>query len=287
MQIHSINSEAKLASIASSIGRNPSSWHNWSVLHIEVCNLGHDRYDEECLLWVQSVLGSYLREVEGRAYLCSGPSIHVLCKNISADILELAGEQICALMLEEDSLLADFKVHTLRDDGLDYVSDFFSRQKDVLRLAGKRYEDFSKCFSRQLMPQDFEEEFISGQNGHGATVMLVEDDPVTRWMVRNTLKNDCQVVTACNASQAFSKFNAVQPDIVFMDIDLPDKSGRDVLGWIMQNDPGACVVMFSGNNDLDTISESIEEGASGFISKPFLKEDFIGYIRTFQYREMA
>lgn len=87
-------------------------------------------------------------------------------------------------------------------------------------------------------------------------------------------------MTAPTAHQAFAKFQAFQPDVVFLDIDLPDKNGREVLSWIMHNDPGVTVVMFSSNSSLDNISQSIEEGASGFIAKPFLKESLLHYIRN-------
>ncbi len=282
MQIHSINSEKKLAGIASSIARHPSSWKNWHVLHIEVCNLGHERYENECLLWVQSILESYLREVEGQAYLCEGPSIHVLCRDTSADVLNLAAEHICTLMLEEDHLLAEYKIHHLYENGESYVNDFFKKYENITHCAHLP-ADTKRCFATIQVPDENELQESSRLNANiETTVLLVDDDAVTRWMVRNTLKNKCNVITASSANQTFSKFNVVQPDIVFLDIDLPDKSGKDVLKWILTNDPGISVVMFSGHNDLDNISESLEQGASGFIAKPFLKEDFLGYINAHQ-----
>ena len=109
-------------------------------------------------------------------------------------------------------------------------------------------------------------------------VLLVEDDPVTRWIVRKSLKNECVFATAPTANQAFQVFSSFQPDLVFLDIDLPDQNGRKVLEWIMRHDPGTSVVMFSSNNNLENISDTLENGACGFIAKPFIKEDFIHYI---------
>ncbi|HOO82434.1 MAG TPA: response regulator [Alphaproteobacteria bacterium] len=83
---------------------------------------------------------------------------------------------------------------------------------------------------------------LKDQKPGAVRVLLVEDDPVTRWMVRSALKKECEFVTAQSANNAFGLYASYQPDVVFLDIDLPDGNGHDVLKWIMRNDPGACVV---------------------------------------------
>lgn len=113
-----------------------------------------------------------------------------------------------------------------------------------------------------------------------AKVLLVEDDPVTRWMVRNALKHECDLATVSEGHKAFEMYASYQPDIVFLDINLPDANGYDVLEWIIHNDPGAAVVMFSSNDNLDNIASSMDQGARGFIAKPFLKEQLLHYIHN-------
>ncbi len=110
-------------------------------------------------------------------------------------------------------------------------------------------------------------------------VLLVEDDPVTRWMVRSALKDDCRLATAPTANKAFAVCQSYQPDIVFLDMNLPDKNGNEVLKWIMRNDPGVCVVIFSGCGDMQNISSALEDGARGYIPKPFEKRSFLHYIK--------
>ena len=111
--------------------------------------------------------------------------------------------------------------------------------------------------------------------------LLIEDDPITRWMVRRTIKSECELLTASTANKAFSVFGSFHPDIVFLDIDLPDQNGKQVLQWLMANDPGICVVMFSSNNNLENITETLAGGASGFIPKPFFKQDLLHYIHSY------
>ena len=97
-------------------------------------------------------------------------------------------------------------------------------------------------------------------------------------MVRKALKDECELVTAPEGNKVFSLYASYQPDIVFLDINLPDLNGYDVLDWIMNNDPGACVVMFSSNNDMDNIVSCMGYGAKGFVSKPFSKDKLLHYI---------
>jgi len=75
------------------------------------------------------------------------------------------------------------------------------------------------------------------------------------------------------------QYMTYQPDVVFLDINLPDKNGYEVLQWIMRNDPGANVVMFSSNDHMDNITDALDAGASGFIGKPFIKKQLLDYIQ--------
>lgn len=102
-----------------------------------------------------------------------------------------------------------------------------------------------------------------------ARVLLIEDDRSTRRMVAASLQGHCELIQAPDASQGISAYNALEPDLVFMDIELPDGDGQSLLDWITHNDPGAFVVMFSGHYDTNNVMQSIDSGAKGFISKPF------------------
>ncbi|MCB1652182.1 MAG: response regulator [Alphaproteobacteria bacterium] len=112
-----------------------------------------------------------------------------------------------------------------------------------------------------------------------ARVLLIEDDRTTRRMVAKSLKDHCELVEAASASQGISAYNAFQPDLVFMDIGLPDGDGQNLLSWITHNDPGAFVVMFSGHSDSDNIIRSIDSGARGFITKPFDLNKMLYFLR--------
>ena len=110
-------------------------------------------------------------------------------------------------------------------------------------------------------------------------VLLIEDDRSTRRLVSASLQNYCELIEAPSASQGITSYNVFQPDLVFMDIELPDGSGQNLLDWILRNDPGAFVVMFSGHHDTNNVMRSINAGAKGFIAKPFDMNKMLHFIR--------
>ena len=110
-------------------------------------------------------------------------------------------------------------------------------------------------------------------------VLLVDDDRTTRRLVKAQLKDRCDVIEAPDVSQGITSYNAFQPDIVFMDIELPDGNGQDLLAWMLRNDPGAFVVMFSGHSQSDNVLKAVESGAKGFVAKPYNIEHMLHFIR--------
>lgn len=109
-------------------------------------------------------------------------------------------------------------------------------------------------------------------------VLLIEDDAVTGWMVRNVLGGCCDLKIAGTGTDAIECFNKIAPDIVFLDINLPDFSGFEVLRHIREASPQAKVVMFTHHDALENMSRALAEGASGFIAKPFRQAELLSYI---------
>lgn len=281
MDIQHNDQETQLAGIISSISKNPESWQEWLCLQLSLNNDVSSSQFEHCIGRCREFLSSYLGDIETRVFYCRSQNVHIFCKNVSKDILHHAGQQLCELLFDEEALLSVHEVFDLGREGFYYVSyalELAAGQHAIPASAYSSLDPFTASTAKTL-GRSFNEKLIVNHKDL-TKVLLVEDDPVTRWMVRKGLKHDCQLVTAPSANQSFDRFNSFQPDIVFLDIDLPDKSGREVLTWIMRNDPGACVVMFSSNNDLENISETLSEGASGFIAKPFLRDDLLHYIHA-------
>lgn len=279
MNIQSIKSDQQLSDIVTSIGKAPASWQGWFCLQIALQNNPDDATFGRCIARTRSFLNAYLGETEMNLFCCQNQNIHIFCKAIPIDVIIHAAQQACDLIFDEEALLTTYEIFDLAHDGHNYVSYALERKngETVIPISAYRALDKFDTHKTQEPSTTFKEKIITNHLDL-TKVLLVEDDPVTRWMVRKGLKHDCQLVTAPTANQSFDKFCSFQPDIVFLDIDLPDKSGHDVLKWIIRNDPGMSVIMFSSNNSLDNICDTLAAGARGFISKPFLREQLLHYI---------
>lgn len=110
-------------------------------------------------------------------------------------------------------------------------------------------------------------------------IMVVEDDVFSRQMVCNSLRKHYTVHIAGDGKNALTNYVSKAPDVIFLDIELPDITGHDVLRKILSIDPEAYIVMLSGNGDKENIMKAMEAGAKGFVAKPFSKEKLLQYIQ--------
>ncbi|WP_442603599.1 response regulator [Paenibacillus sp. KN14-4R] len=108
-------------------------------------------------------------------------------------------------------------------------------------------------------------------------IMVVDDTAFMRIMLKNFLtESGFEFITeASNGVEAIRLFKQYRPDIVIMDITMPDMNGIDALKEIKIMDPQAKVIMCSAMGQQELIVESIMAGASDFIVKPFQKERIV------------
>ena len=92
-----------------------------------------------------------------------------------------------------------------------------------------------------------------------------------RMMIKDILtKNGYNVAgEAENGAKAVEKYNELKPDLVLMDITMPEMDGIQALKKIKENDPGAMIIMCSAMGQQAMVIESIQSGAKDFIVKPF------------------
>ena len=102
-------------------------------------------------------------------------------------------------------------------------------------------------------------------------ILLVDDNDLMRTLLRGILRSEsCQVVgEAKNGLIALDLIERVLPDVVFLDVMMPEMDGLEALQNIKEKHPGIRVIMITGNPSVENVQESIQGGASGFIVKPF------------------
>lgn len=102
------------------------------------------------------------------------------------------------------------------------------------------------------------------------TILVVDDAAFMRMMIRDILSKEGYVIhEAVNGRDAVEKYEEVLPDLVTMDITMPEMSGLDALRAIRTQNPQARVLMVSAMGQQKMIVEALESGAMDFLVKPF------------------
>ena len=105
-------------------------------------------------------------------------------------------------------------------------------------------------------------------------ILICDDAAFMRMMIKDILtKNGYNVAgEAENGMKAVEKYKEVSPDLVLMDITMPEMDGIQALKEIRKTDAGAKVIMCSAMGQQAMVIESIQAGAKDFIVKPFQAE---------------
>ncbi|MGG3563621.1 response regulator [Neobacillus rhizosphaerae] len=104
-----------------------------------------------------------------------------------------------------------------------------------------------------------------------ARVLIVDDAAFMRMMLKDILtKNGLEVVgEAVNGADAVDKYRELNPDIVTMDITMPEKDGISAVKEIRASHPQAKIIMCSAMGQQPMVLEAIQAGAKDFVVKPF------------------
>jgi len=115
----------------------------------------------------------------------------------------------------------------------------------------------------------------------GKNILIVDDAAFMRMMVKDILvKNGFIVVgEAQDGMEAVEKYKELSPDLVTMDITMPEMDGITALKQIKEINPGAKVIMCSAMGQQAMVIDAIQAGAKDFIVKPFQAERVIEAIQ--------
>jgi two-component system chemotaxis response regulator CheY len=110
-----------------------------------------------------------------------------------------------------------------------------------------------------------------------ARIMVVDDTAFMRTMLRNILieMGHDVVAEASNGQEALSLYAFMKPDLVIMDITMPDMNGIEAVQRLKQMDSNAKIMMCSAMGQQGMVTRAIKAGALDFIVKPFQKERVI------------
>lgn len=111
-------------------------------------------------------------------------------------------------------------------------------------------------------------------------ILIVDDDKAFCDLLRELIEErglEATVATRCQ--EAFEAYQRERPQVVLLDINMPDMGGLEALARFKALDEGAVVVMVTAQRDDETAIEALRRGADGFVTKP-LEVDFFWDVVT-------
>jgi len=114
------------------------------------------------------------------------------------------------------------------------------------------------------------------------TIFVVDDSSINLSMADDALSDHYDVITAASASTMFELLDQIIPDIILLDIMMPDIDGFEAMGRLKDNEKynKIPVIFLTSKDDKDTESLGYEMGAVDFIKKPFNKEMLLDRISS-------
>lgn len=220
----------------------------------------------------------------GQVYICADSDVFVIMPHLTEKHLHKFEAQ-CPDLLSKPSMNI-CSLHEVKIDK-EYLQSICERKLELLcgrrrkedtAARGREGEEFCKTYLEGIDPILRESLPKRRMRRDEVDILIVEDDSLSRMMVKNVLMSDFNVHIAQTGAEAIPAYLEIAPDIVFLDIGLPDISGHDILHAMLQLDKEAYIIMFSGRRDQDNVLGALNAGAAGFVGKPFTRGKLYQYI---------
>ncbi len=114
----------------------------------------------------------------------------------------------------------------------------------------------------------------------GARILVIDDDPaILRSLERNLRGHDFQVDAAQSSAAALSSYRSNHPDVVILDLGLPDADGFTVVRALRQESQTPVIVLSARGADQDKV-KALDLGADDYLTKPFSVEELLARVRV-------
>jgi two-component system KDP operon response regulator KdpE len=115
----------------------------------------------------------------------------------------------------------------------------------------------------------------------GPTILVVDDEPAIRRLLRTSLASQgFQVVEAASGRDMLAEIERSRPDLVVLDLGLPDISGLELIGTIRAGGSAVPILVLSSRTDEKGKVEALDLGADDYVTKPFGAAELFARIRT-------
>lgn len=112
-------------------------------------------------------------------------------------------------------------------------------------------------------------------------VMVVDDHPMWREAVeRDLVAEGFEVVaTAATGTEAINRFRATRPQVVVLDLQIPEPSGVEVTASVLASEPSSRVLILSASGEQDDVLAAVKAGATGYLVKSASREELVAAVR--------
>jgi CheY-like chemotaxis protein len=264
----------------------------WCVLHFHLSGLQEESLSNPRMALTISALtdimtySDHAPNPDEAIFVCHDRDIFVLCHQHSKEMLEKIIKGV-GFFYADDPLISGAE-NEVSADALCTIYDMAERFEKL----------FHVCTHKQYLASELKKNNASvratGDTGSfnfalkrresrtTPVIMIVDDDKFTLALLSKTINSKYEIYTAANGAEGLKLYQSEAPDIVFLDIEMPDISGHKLLGSIIALDPDAFVIMLSAHNQMDNVKKAVANGAKGFVAKPFSKTKIESYIHIAQ-----
>ncbi len=259
-------------------------------LHLKFSQL-EDKKEDWFDRFVRILRGQFEDETM-QIYHCHDDDVFVLTRTMTRKNVDEFLEHLSPILTPDSAITIEERLAALFEAGVDWPTLRTLCEKKIENIKiellrkqalAKQKEEVSKV-SREETLNTISDDLISSLakrrlQRDAPEIMVVEDDPFSQKLISNALSGKYSMSMTGDGQGAVMNYVHKAPDVLFLDIGLPDIDGHEVLEKLFKIDPEAYVVMFSGNGDKENIMKAVELGAKGFVGKPFTKERLIQYIQ--------
>lgn len=124
---------------------------------------------------------------------------------------------------------------------------------------------------------------IEDKESHPIKVVIVDDHPIVRKGLKALLKSEKSIKVVADYSNGLSAISCCKsfnPDVMLLDVKMPDCMGYDIISDIKKISPQIKIVILTAYDDKEYVEQSIKAGANGFVLKDIDKQELIKVIRT-------
>jgi DNA-binding NtrC family response regulator len=109
-------------------------------------------------------------------------------------------------------------------------------------------------------------------------VLIADDNDFVRFLIKKWVGDSVEIVEIAHGMKVFEAYAQYKPDIMFLDIHLPGKNGKDILKEVQDHDPQSFVIMVSADSKRENVIDTMTNGAKAFLTKPLNRQTLDRYV---------